>query len=170
MLTASGVCPAAADTGADQGAPAYYDSGLARLWAADPDRIAQHDEADLGMRYGILTKGTYFAAGVGDGKSTSGSVAILPRSIRFSAGPGFRLQGGRLWLDASARIAAGAWIEILDLRGRSLGRLDLEAFRSGNGFAIPLDRLARFGAGRLVVVLRGAARGQSFAIAMGGRP
>lgn len=146
------------------------DSGLARLWAADPDRIAEHDEADLGMRYGILTKGTYFASGVQDGKITTGGVAILPRSVRLSVAPGFRVQGGALRVDASARIGAGAWIEIFDLRGRSLGRLDLDAFRSGNGFAIPLDRLGRYGAARVVVVLRGAAGIRPFTLAVGGRP
>ena len=50
-----------------------------------------------------------------------------------------------------------------------LGRISLEAFRSGNGFAIPLARLAQFRAARLVLVLRGAGRAQTFTIAIGGR-
>jgi hypothetical protein len=146
------------------------DSGLARLWAADPDRISDREEVDLGMRYGILTKGTYLAAGVGEGKVPLGSVAVLPRSVRVAPGRTFRLDGDWLILDAADRLAAGAWIEIFDMQGRRLGRLDLAAFRSGNGYAVPLARLGRFGASRLLLVLRGAGRAKPFTLAFGGHP
>jgi hypothetical protein len=146
------------------------DTALARLWAADPDRIADREESDLGMRYGILTKGSYLAAGIAEGKIAEGNVAILPKSVRLARGRVFRIQGDWLMLEAPERMAAGAWLEIFDMQGKRLGRLSLDAFRAGNGFAIPLARLADFRAARLVLVLRGGGRAQTFTLALGGRP
>ncbi len=146
------------------------DSGLARLWAADVDRIAEASEVDIGMRYGILTKGTYLAAGVGEGIAhlPDGGVAVLPKSVRVAAGRTFRLEGGMLRLDASQRIGAHARLQLYDLAGRLMGSLELDAFRVGDGFAIPLDRFARYGTSRLVIVLRGAGRVQPFTLVLGG--
>jgi hypothetical protein len=145
------------------------DMGMARLWAADPDRIAERDESELGMRYGILTKGTFLSAGVGEGTVSPEIVAILPRSVRAAMVPGFRRQGDALRLDPPARLA-GAWIDVFDMRGRWLGRLDLEAFRSGSGFLIPLRSMERFGAGRVVLMLRGTGQMPAFSLVLGGRP
>lgn len=146
------------------------DTALARLWAADPDRIADREESDLGMRYGILTKGSYLAAGVAEGKIAQGNVAILPKSIRLARGRVFRIQGDWLMLEAPERMPAASWLEIFDMQGKRLGRVSLETFRSGNGFAIPLRRLADFRAARLVLILRGGGRMQTFTLALGGRP
>jgi hypothetical protein len=148
---------------------AAEDTGMARLWAADPDRIAERDESELGMRYGILTKGTFLSAGVGEGTVSPEIVAVLPRSVRAAMVPGFRMQGDALRLDPPAR-SDGAWIDVFDMRGRWLGRLDLETFRSGTGFLIPLRSLQRFGAGRVVLMLRGTGRLLPFSVALGGRP
>lgn len=143
------------------------DTGMARLWAADPDRIAERDESELGMRYGILTKGTYLSAGVGEGTVSPEVVAILPRSVRVAVAPGFRRQGDALRLEMPTRLS-GAWIDIFDMRGRWLGKLDLDAFRSGGGYLIPLKSLERFGAGRVALMLRGASRALPFTVALGG--
>lgn len=146
------------------------DTGLARLWAADPDRITDREESDLGIRYGILSKGSYLAAGIGEGVLQAGSVAILPKSVRLASGRVFRIQGDWLRLDAPDRMGAGAWLDIFDMQGRMLGHIGLDAFRSGSGFAIPLERLARFRAARIVLILRGAGRALPFTLAFGGRP
>lgn len=146
------------------------DSGLARLWAADPDRISDRSEPDLGMRYGILSKGSYFAAGLGEGRLDPGSGVPLRKSIRMAGGGVFRVRGGQLVFASGVPAAAGGWLDVFDLRGRWLGRIDLAPFRTGSGFAIPLDRLARFGASRLVLILRGAGKARPFTLALGGRP
>ena len=67
-------------------------------------------------------------------------------------------------------LRAPARLEVFDIGGRRLGAIDLEAFRLGDGYAIPLDRLARFGSQRLVLVLRGAGAAKPFTLFLGGRP
>ena len=76
-----------------------------------------------------------------------------------------------LFLDASQRLSGHARLDLYDMQGRLLASLDLEPFRegSGGGFAIPLERFARLGAARLVLVLRGAGRAQPFTLVLGGR-
>lgn len=148
------------------------DTGIVRLWAADPDRIAETGETDLGMRYGILTKGSYLSAGILDGviKQDGVVLATLPKAIRQSGGATFRLDGSMLRVEGIGRIRSAAKVEIYDIGGRRLGVLDLEAFRIGEGYAIPLDRLARFGRNRLVLVLRGAGAVKPFTLFLGGHP
>ena len=148
------------------------DTGMVRLWAADPDRIAETGETDLGMRYGILTKGSYLAAGIMDGvlKPDGVVTSALPKAIRVTGGAVFRLEGGMLRLEGLARTRTAVRVEIFDIGGRKLGMLELEAFRSGDGYAVPLDRLARFGRKRLVLVLRGAGAAKPFTLFLGGRP
>jgi hypothetical protein len=96
-------------------------------------------------------------------------VAILPKSVRIAAGKTFRLEGGMLKLDALARIGAGARLDLYDLRGRLVMSLALEAYRTGNGFAIPLEAFRKSGAARLLLVLRGAGRVQPFTLILGGQ-
>jgi hypothetical protein len=88
----------------------------------------------------------------------------------MAGGGVFRVRGGQLVFASGAPAAAGGWLDVFDLRGRWLGRIDLAPFRTGSGFAIPLDRLARFGASRLVLILRGAGKARPFTLALGGRP
>jgi hypothetical protein len=158
---------------------ASNDSGMARLWAADPDRISESGEVELGMRYGILTKGTYWGANASDGISAATdpenpvSISPLPKSVRVSSSGGFRVQGGMLRIGHSGfrgAEASKARLEVYDLRGRLLLALPLAAFRTGDGFAIPLDVLRRLGQHRVFLVLRGAAGMPPFALNLGGRP
>jgi hypothetical protein len=158
------------------------DTGLARLWAADPDRIAEASEADLGMRYGILTKGSYWGAGVGDAYldpsgAPSVGLARLPKVVRGAGSPaaGFRVLGGHLLIaDPGAGRASpgrdGARLDVFDPMGRLLLSLDLSRYRRDGGFAVPLEMLRRLAAARVVVVLRGAGRPVPFTLALGGRP
>jgi len=152
------------------------DSGIARLWAADPDRIAEIGEVDLGLRYGILTKGTYLGAGVSEGKvpGQSNGVAILPKSVRMAATVSFRVDGGMLriaGLEGPAGSAAqrAPRMDIYDLSGRLVYRLSLEEFRNGAGFAIPIGYFQKFGRHGLVLVLRSAGRMHSFSLSVGGQ-
>lgn len=155
------------------------DSGLARLWAADPDRIAEGSEVDLGMRYGILTKGTYWGAGVDDGVLKPGEptpIRSLPKSLAFGEARVFSLEGGRLRiapLTAMGPPGLGLRLDIYDLRGRLVLSLDLASFRTGNGrggYSIALEALGSLGRARYHLVLRGAARLQSYSLFLGGRP
>lgn len=155
------------------------DTGLARIWAADPDRIAEAGEVDLGMRYGILTKGTFLGAGVGEGRLQAaqidpGGVALLPKSVRVGAVSAFRLERGMLRIAPPAAWAARAGsgaprLEIYDLGGRLMASIRLDGFRQGGGFAIPIGYFLKFGRHRIVLVLRGAGRMQSFTFNAGGR-
>ncbi|GEM_PF-2213709 len=161
-------------------ARAASDSGLARLWAADPDRIAEISEVDIGMRYGILTKGTYWGAGIEDGTAylptaaNPGGTPILPKLVRVRGSRAFQIDGNVLRIsgkDAGLDLTAKApRLEIYDIRGRLVLSLSLEGYRSGDGFAIPLEILQRLGSSRLVLVLRGAGRVQPFSLNIGGRP
>lgn len=150
------------------------DSGLARLWAADPDRIAETGEVELGMRYGILTKGSYFAAGAVEGRleGQPGGVALLPKSGRMGLRNVFRIDRGMLFIEAPAGRAESRAprLDIYDMRGRLVISLSLEAYRSGSGFAVPLAYFRACDRHGLVLVLRGAGPMQSFHLNIGGRP
>ena len=61
-------------------------------------------------------------------------------------------------------------LEVYDLQGRLVLRVHLEQFRKGSDYAIPIEFLRRLGMGRLVLVLRGAGKPQSFSLYLGGRP
>jgi len=152
------------------------DSGLARLWAADPDRIAEQSEVELGMRYGILTLGTYWTASVSDGILSevlppgSNSSPILPKSFSISRTAIFSLQGNALRISANALGPVNSgFLEVYDLRGKLLVRLDLRPFRRGNGYWIPLAELRLLGWRQCLLVLRGQGRMHSFPLALGVR-
>ena len=149
---------------------AQADSGLARIWAADPDRIAEASETDLGMRYGILTKGTYLGAGVQDATFYQGGgspIGILPKFFHISSVSGISLERGFLRIAPSG--LGGSWggapmLEAYDMRGRLLLRIGLARYRIGNGFAVPMADLAKLGHSRLFFLLRGNGRSQSFSL------
>ncbi len=155
---------------------ATADSGLARLWAADPDRISEMTEVDLGMRYGILTKGTYLGAGIEDASAFipgSSGTPILPKIIQVWSGRTFRIDKNFLRIEGQGKLL---WtvgrlpnLEVYDLRGRLILSLSLAEFRSGGGFAIPLERLQNLGQVRLFLVLRGPRGMQSFTLNVGSR-
>jgi hypothetical protein len=151
---------------------AQNDSGLARLWAADPDRIAEEGEVDLGMRYGILTKGSYWGAGVQDARTVPQTgTPILPKVVRAGTPGSFLLSGGFLRITPPADLASSAAapvLEIFDLQGRLVLRLPLAAWRRGDRFDIPLSALERLGQGRWFLVLRGKGRVLSHTLAFGG--
>ncbi|MEO7777428.1 MAG: hypothetical protein ABIY63_07850, partial [Fibrobacteria bacterium] len=158
---------------------AQIDSGLARLWASDPDRIAEISEVDIGMRYGILTKGTYWGAGIEDGQSylptgeNPGGTPILPKVVRIRGSRAFSIDGNLLRISGTVAglglMGKNPRLEIYDIRGRLVMSLSLEEFRSGEGFAIPLGLLKRFGTSRLVLILRGGGRVQPFSMNLGGQ-
>ncbi len=164
------------------------DSGMARLWAADPDRISEASEVDLGLRYGILTKGTYWSAGVGDGMTagvTPGTVPggnpigihALPKTVRAGARAGFRQAGGYLALtglesfgpNASRALHSNPVLEVYDVRGKLILQLSLSAFRAGDGYSVPLELFRRLGQERLFIMLAGFRQVQPFVLNLGGR-
>ncbi|MDB5047396.1 MAG: hypothetical protein JWO30_467 [Fibrobacteres bacterium] len=156
---------------------AQADSSMARLWAADPDRISEASEVDIGMRYGILTKGSYWGAGIGDATLYQGGTVppgtpILPKLVHAGSGQSFRVENGFLRLDAAAMgrdlYGKAPRLEIYDLRGRMVASFSLADFRSANGFAIPIEFLRRLGHSGLVLILRGAGRVQPFSLTFGG--
>ncbi len=150
------------------------DSGLARLWAADPDRIAEASEIDLGNRYGILTKGTYWGAGIDDARmviqpgTTSEGTPILPKVIQLRSPPTFQIHAGMLRIQATATSGLRPWLEIYDLQGRLLFRLSLAEYRRGQIFAVPLSLLQHLQKDRVVLVLRGAGKALPYLISLRG--
>lgn len=162
---------------------AESDSGLPRLWAADPDRIFENSEVDLGMRYGILTKGSYWGAGIDAAieVQTDGPPAtalILPGRVTANGGRTFRVEHGFLRIEAGVKGMKGAkgadpWgpsprLEIYDLRGRLVLALSLSEFRRDGGFSVPVELFRKLDRSRLVIALRGAGRFQPIALSFGG--
>lgn len=151
------------------------DSGLARLWAADPDRIAEDSEVEMGMRYGILTKGSYWGASVEDARTVQPEgTPVLPKVVRAGSAGSFRLEAGLLRITPPADLALASSnsiapvLEIYDLRGKLVLRISLAAYRRGAGFDVPLAALERLGKGRWYLVLRGKGRAFSHTLAFGG--
>jgi hypothetical protein len=149
------------------------DSGLVRIWAADPDRIAEQSEVELGFRYGIVTKGTYLGAAAVDGVVYSGEgTPVLPKVTRIRGNLSVRVENGFLRIDAfrASPAASGSApvLEMYDLQGRLLLRVSLAGFRSGGGFAIPIEFLRRLGHARMALLLRAAGATQSLSISFGG--
>lgn len=151
------------------------DTGMARLWAADPDRIAEESEVDLGMRYGILTKGTYWGAGIETATTqTPGTgTPILLKVAYAGSRQGFRVVGNMLRVEF-AEAEKGQTrrlpdLEVYDLRGRLIFRISLDRYRVLGGFAIPLDVFGRCRLSKLVLVLRVPGNLQSFSLKLGGK-
>jgi hypothetical protein len=150
------------------------DSSLARIWAADPDRIAEVSEVDMGMRYGILTKGSYWGAGIEDGIFIAPDLEgtpILPKTFQAGSGHTFQLSQGFLRIESLNGFMGARGrhpkLDVYDVRGRLLLSLSLEKYLSPDGFAIPVDILNRLGQSRIFLVLRGSNRLQSFSLNLG---
>ena len=156
----------------------FTDSSLARLWAADPDRISEITEVDIGSRYGILTKGTYWSAGIHDGtkyvaKSTQpNTIGILPKNFQMRSGIAYSLNKNYLRIFKSTQSpnesSSFNRIEIYNLRGQLILSLNLNQFINGDAFDIPLQLLKNANQGTLLIVLSSPQKMQAFKITMGG--
>jgi hypothetical protein len=139
---------------------ASLDSGLVKLWASDPNRLADNREINIGSVYGIVTKGFEFRISSKDSVRYAGSgVAYLadsqittPSAVvsdnnaikngqRFS----FRLVDGTLQLKLPVD-GSDCVLTVVDFSGRCLLRIRLARFGGFGTYRIPLGRLlgARF--------------------------
>jgi hypothetical protein len=156
------------------------DSGLARLWAADPNRVAESLESDLGMRYGILSKASFFAASVGEGRFEasweSETIPVLPKRFISRPQSRFWVAGGHLRITHASHWTQ-PMLELYDMRGRLLLRINLAEYWDGQAFVVPLERLKALSAGsiaskgglRVTAVLRFAGRNQTFTFNLAGQ-
>jgi hypothetical protein len=127
------------------------DSSLARCWAADPNRIADFPETDLGMRYGILSKGSYFQAAESDGIEIDGNTwpngnPTLPSSVRKKSQASSqknlsgKISGGQFLIDLPSTFSLKK-VWLLSIDGKRIA-LPPEAFRlQGSTWTLSLEWL-----------------------------
>ncbi len=138
------------------------DSGLARLWAADPNRIFENSESSLGMRYGILSKEAYLSAGEGTGILTGpdgNPIIAVKAASSFTRSPAFQISMDYVVINVP--LQSNMVLQVFDLRGRLLFVLPLDAYRFQNGFRIPLSLFRNLGMNH--VTLRLLSQGRTYA-------
>ncbi len=141
------------------------DSGAAKIWAHDPDHLAQVEETYPGGTFGVVTKSTFLQATVQDISSdTSSSVPFLadfeilaPRSlsarqVKPASVNAFKasFRDGILTLTNAGDLRR---LDVFDLSGKLLASVDLRACRVASGtYRVALRSLIRMAAHRVFLV------------------
>jgi hypothetical protein len=126
------------------------DSGLAKLWAGNPNRVSETTESNLTYRYGIVTKEAVLRASVGDPSSSSSDLTFLstteihaPVGLRALSRPPRATiayhAGAHELLLFTPILSGSAFLEIRDAAGRLVVRLRLNAYQESPGvYRVPL--------------------------------
>jgi hypothetical protein len=141
------------------------DSGVAKIWAHDVNHVAEVEETYPGGTFGIVTKSTYLQATIADTSSiNSNSVPFLadfeilaprntqakPAKHKVVGGMTVAYRDGILSLTNAGDLRK---LELFDLSGKLLARIDLAAFKTGAGsYRIALRSFAKLSGHRVFIV------------------
>jgi len=141
------------------------DSGVAKIWAHDVNHVAEVEETYPGGTFGIVTKSTFLQATIADTSSLNSNTVpfladfeiLAPRSTqvktaKHSAASGMTIvyRDGILSLTNAGDLRR---LELFDLSGRLLARIDLAAFKIGAGsYRIALRSFAKLSGHRVFIV------------------
>ena len=128
------------------------DSGLAKLWASNPNRVAENTESNLTFRYGIVSKEAVLRASVGDAAASSADLGFLtqneihsPVALKTMTLPpratiAYRAGVHELLLFTPV-FSGSVMLEIRDVAGRLIARIRLNAYQESPGvYRIPLSQ------------------------------